>query len=107
MSLLVGASDSLEASDLLGLGVKIRADKVQHRVLVIAATDPKSYPQNNHKHPDYQPPIAQPHPTLTIIYGTVKIRWESASFISIESQENHIFRCHFNRPGEFDHQTEI
>lgn len=59
MSLYVGVSDSSEASHLLGLGVKIWADEVQHRVLVTAVptpdrtlrttvrTQPPSLPQHN------------------------------------------------------------
>lgn len=60
MLLLVGASDSSEVSDLLALGVKIREDKVQHWVLVIPATNPKSHPQNNHKWLSFPSPIEQP-----------------------------------------------
>lgn len=106
MSLLVGASDSLEASDPLGLGVKVWADEGQHRVLVIAATNPDPHPQNSHGHP-VPSPTAQPHPMLMVLYGSIKIRGESASFISVESQENDVFRCYFTRPGESDRQLKF
>lgn len=57
---LIGASDSLEASDVLALGVKIQEVEVQHLALVTDDTNPKSHPQNKHKWLSFPSAITQP-----------------------------------------------